>query len=582
MHNIGERIPSPRNHSAPLTRFRHQTGSTHSLLLQRGGFWCAVNAVKKWSKRRNQLVHGQRKATEGTDKALGDLAAFLARFSGESPDCGVEAMVMHIRAMRESLAQHRGDRRRRIELVESGGDIAWRLWPTPPDSALTGMPADERVEMIAEAAEGSDKALELFNAALKALRAATGSVACTNAARKRPQGLADKAHKAAAAEAKAVKRLLAHIAKGDKRLFRTRRDTERCSGPALVVFEGCTILGGVLRLPGGTEIPLPDRIETIDDVLAVHQGENLTWGGAVHIVDVTDTAGKVTRRTTAEHRKYHAHFLCRASAPGPQPVTSAEHSLGTDWGVVVPLVCSDGTAHDRHGSPEHQQASRQRHTEATRLQQAMSAKTDGSRRRARQNRQRQKLLTKNTDVRVNHQRHVAKAVVTSPEVRQVVLEDTKVANMTASAEGTKAFPVRGSGSKRGLNRSIAETAPARQTALIERAAVVGSVATVRVNPAYTSLTCFVCGAQGQRETQALFWCPVCDSYTHADVQASLNTNEKGIPGLYPSAQDVTYGGRDSRHKTLEHALGVFLDTVDVDGSVTNEHARAATSGHSGI
>ena len=71
-------------------------------------------------------------------------------------------------------------------------------------------------------------------------------------------------------------------------------------------------------------------------------------------------------------------------------------------------------------------------------------------------------------------------------------------------------------------------------------------------------------------------------YTHADVQASLNTNEAGNPGLYPSVRDVTYGGRDSRHKTLEHALGVFLDTVDVDGSVTNEYARAATCGHSGI
>ena len=43
---------------------------------------------------------------------------------------------------------------------------------------------------------------------------------------------------------------------------------------------------------------------------------------------------------------------------------------------------------------------------------------------------------------------------------------------------------------------------ARQTAFIERAAVIASVATERVNPAHTSLTCFVCGARGQRETQA--------------------------------------------------------------------------------
>ena len=107
------------------------------------------------------------------------------------------------------------------------------------------------------------------------------------------------------------------------------------------------------------------------------------------------------------------------------------------------------------------------------------------------------------------------------------------------------------------------------------------MSTERVNPAYTSMTCFVCGGLGERETQALFWCPQCGLHTQADVQASLNTNETGTPGLYP-ARDTTYGGRDSRHKTLEHAVGVFLDTVDVDGNATNKYARAATCGHSSI
>ena len=46
-------------------------------------------------------------------------------------------------------------------------------------------------------------------------------------------------------------------------------------------------------------------------------------------------------------------------------------------------------------------------------------------------------------------------------VRHVVSEDTKASNLTASAEGTKAFPTKGSASKRGLDRSLAETAPAR-------------------------------------------------------------------------------------------------------------------------
>ena len=276
------------------------------------------------------------------------------------------------------------------------------------------MPADERAERIAEAVEGSDKALESFNAAMKTLRAATNSATGTKAARERLRGLADKVHAAAAAEAKAGKRLLAHVARGDERLFRSRRDTERRSGPALVVFDGCTFRDGVLRLPGGTEIPLPAGFGTIEDVLAAHRGGGLVWSGAVHVVDVTDKAGRATRRTAPEHRKYHVHFLCRASVAAALPVTSPEHSLGTDWGVAVALVCSDGTAHRRYASPDQQQANRERHTETSGLQQSMAAKTVGSRRHAKQNRRRQRLLTKNTDVRVNHQRHTAKAVVATP------------------------------------------------------------------------------------------------------------------------------------------------------------------------
>ena len=322
-HYRGERIPNPRNHSTPLTQLRHKTGSVHSLLLQRGGHWSATDAVKKWSTRRNQVVYAQRKAVEGTDKALNTLATFAAKKPARS------AVLVQARSMSESVAQYRDAHRRRVELVESGNGNALHLRETPPDRELVEMSVDERAVMIAAAVERSDKALEAFNAALKALRAKIRTVDSTEAARKRLRTLVDKARKAVAVEAKADKRLLAHIAKGDERLFRRRRDTERCSGPALVLFDGCIVRDGVLRLPGGTEIPLPAGIVTIDDALASHQrGQGLVWRGAVHVVDVTDTAGKATRRTRAEHRKYHLHFLCRAEAPVPKPVTAPVAVVG--------------------------------------------------------------------------------------------------------------------------------------------------------------------------------------------------------------------------------------------------------------
>ena len=98
------------------------------------------------------------------------------------------------------------------------------------------------------------------------------------------------------------------------------------AGPALVFFEGCTIKGGVLRLPGGTKIPLPDGIDTVDDILATRQRQRLVWGGAVHIVNVANKAGKATRRTGAEHRKYHLHLLCSATASAPAPPRRHDYS----------------------------------------------------------------------------------------------------------------------------------------------------------------------------------------------------------------------------------------------------------------
>ena len=81
--------------------------------------------------------------------------------------------------------------------------------------------------------------LEVSNTALGALPAVS-SVSGTGS---RAATAEHKAHTVAAAEAKADKKLLAHVAKGEMRLFRSCRDIERCSGPALALFEGCAIRG---------------------------------------------------------------------------------------------------------------------------------------------------------------------------------------------------------------------------------------------------------------------------------------------------------------------------------------------------
>ena len=566
----GATVPNPRNNSKPLTKLRHDTGTEHSLLLQRGGYWSAVTATKKWVKHRRERMYAQRKTRERTDTALSKLDDVVQRHA----DGCMPGLVAELA---DAVLLYREHQSQRVALSETSGNVSTHLWATPPDTKLADMGVDDRSAANSAAADTAEAALETFKTAVDRLRAGVTDLEATPAVRDRLRKLTTATKQAVAAEAKADKKLLTHICKGDRRLFRTRRELERCSGPALILFEGCTIRDGILRLPGGTVIPLPTGVNTVEDVLAGQNADGLIWSGAVHIVDVTDLAGKVTRRTLPKHRKYHAHFLCRAEAAAPQPVTKPEHSLGCDWGVVVPLMCSDGTAHNKHADIKQQQANQKRHLETVGLQQSMATKTVGSNRYSKQRRSRQRLVAKNTNVRVNHQRHIAKTVVTTPDVRHVVTEDTKVKNMTASAVGTKSFPTHGSAGKRGLNRSILETAPARQTELIERAGSKHSVATTRVHPAYTSLTCFVCGAFGERETQSLFRCRQCCSYTHADVQAALNVNDAGNPGMYPAYR--ARGGRDSRRETLEDALGTFQGPVDAEEDVTNKYASTTSDGH---
>ena len=559
----GATVPNPRNNSKPLTKQRHDTGTEHSLLLQRGGYWSAVTATKKWVKHRREREYAQRKTCERTDTALSALDAAVQRHAdGCMPGIVAE--------LADAVLLYREHQSRRVALTETAGNVATHLWPAPPDTKLADMGVDGRSAGLSAASDTAEAALATFKTAVDRLRAGITQLDETAAVRDRLRKAVTDTKQAVAAETKTDKKLLTHVCKGDRRLFRTRRELERCSGPALVLFEGCTIRDGTLRLPGGTVIPLPTGFDTVEDVLAGQTTTGLEWSGAVHIVDVTDLAGKATRRTLPKHRKYHAHFLCRAEADPPQPVTKPEHSLGCDWGVVVPLMCSDGTAHNKHADAKQQQANQIRHLKTAGLQQSTATKTVGSNRHCRQRRSRQRLLTKNTNIRVNHQRHVAKTVVTTPDVRHVVTEDTKIRNMTASAVGTKSFPTHGSAGKRGLNRSILETAPARQTGLIERAGVKHSVAS-------TSLTCFVCGASGERETQSLSQCRQCCSYTHADVQAALNVNDAGNPGMYPAYRNI--GGRDSRRETLEDALGTFQGPDDAEEDVTNKYVSATSDGY---
>ena len=554
LHNAGEEIPSPRVDSVPLTLLRRcPENRKGGLRLQRGGFWLGVNAAKKWSKRRRSLTMGFSRSADKVKSTARCLAETETSLTAEAR--------RHLAGLVETASEYASATSALVVELEHHPDLSY----------ASGIIDAEPVERIVEKYHARSEILieehkDLVSRARRQITAHARDGACPDEV-KALRSAVTKHADAVRKHDRMVKPVERHLVAGVKRLFRSRKDMERASGPALVFHEQCRITDGKLVLPGGVALRLPHNRDGRPFAVPAR----MKWSGAVHVVDATDEAGRVTRRTRPRHRKYRVHFLCKSYAAAPTEPTDRSHTLGVDWGVINPLVCSDGTSYPKYASQQQADQNRRRHHQAEQLQMSMGRKTEGSRRYRKQKRQRNKLIAKNTYVKINQQLHNAKHAVTKPGVRSVSAEDTKAKNMNRSAVGSKAFPARSAG-KRGLNRSLAETAPARMLGFLARAAVKHSVEYVPVYPAYTSLTCFVCGERGTRETQALFYCS-CGNRAHADLQASLNIGERGHPHLYPPAG----GGRDSRRKILDDAMGAFERSL-----ASTKVSRTNTPVYSGI
>jgi putative transposase len=101
------------------------------------------------------------------------------------------------------------------------------------------------------------------------------------------------------------------------------------------------------------------------------------------------------------------------------------------------------------------------------------------------------------------------------------VEDLKIRNMVRSAHGTIAVPGVNVRAKTGLNQSIHAGGWGRLAKRLQDKAP-GRVE--KVNPAFTSQTCHICGYRDpkNRESQAVFRCRVCRHTDHADVNAARN------------------------------------------------------------
>ena len=324
------------------------------------------------------------------------------------------------------------------------------------------------------------------------------------------QGYKDAGEYCAARLDRAVHRQRRHVERGTLRLFRSRKRWERnpSRGPACVWPEQVRIQDRTVRFPGGLCLPL-----------AGAWGPPPGWefSGSAHLVDTTR---RVTRRTEPQHRRYTLHVQLRRPATTPPDPDSREQVVGVDAGVAIHIATSDGRELNLTETPaidkQILQTARRR-----------SRRVRGSRRWEQASRRLCRLCARRRGVVDNSMLHLAKQVATTPGIAAVGMERTNNRGMVASAKGTRAHPGRNVAAKRGLNRALSRARFAGVRTAIARSCLLNNRLVIPVHPAGTSTHCHRCGAEGTRESQAVFTCTQgCGWSGNADYNAANNTETR--------------------------------------------------------
>jgi putative transposase len=202
------------------------------------------------------------------------------------------------------------------------------------------------------------------------------------------------------------------------------------------------------------------------------------------------------------------HISFPADIPEPVAGPGDGSTVGVDCGVTVTLACSDGTAH---------QAPLPRSTK--RLQRKLARANRGSKRRAKVKARLARLQARNRDTRKDFVEKTSTTIARTYDT--ICIENLQVRQMTRSARGTAEKPGRNVAAKAGLNRSILNGAWSLFATRLQQKA---SGRVEKVNPAFTSQRCSVCGhvAAESRKSQALFACVACGHTSNADLNAARN------------------------------------------------------------
>lgn len=185
-------------------------------------------------------------------------------------------------------------------------------------------------------------------------------------------------------------------------------------------------------------------------------------------------------------------------------------AVGIDRGVAVPLALSDGSLIVMPVSIA------KIDTLSKRAQRICSRRKRGSKRYTKALKRASMLKARQARIRKDWAHRTTTDI--ARKYGTVVVEKLRTKGMSKSAKGTIEQPGKNVAQKRGLNRAILNVGWFQ----IETMLTYKAFKLIKVNPAFSSQTCSVCGTvdKQSRKNQASFVCTACGHSDNADVNAA--------------------------------------------------------------
>ena len=225
------------------------------------------------------------------------------------------------------------------------------------------------------------------------------------------------------------------------------------------------------------------------------------------------------------------------------PIHPSESAIGIDLGITKLITTSDG----KYIKPKNSFKANQ--VKLAKLQRQLNKKVLFSQNWKKQNRKIQKLHHHIANIRHDYLHKITTSI--SKSHAMIACEDLKIGNMSKSASGSMENKGRNVKAKSGLNKSILDQGWGMMINMLEYKQQWQGGLLIKVNPRYTSQTCFECKhiAKENRQTQAKFECVKCMYITNADINAARNILAAGHAVL--SAEGGRGKGRPLKQKTCD-------------------------------